>query len=196
MHSSGRVIPSSFRRFTCFDLRFEAAVGESHGRTPASPPTSPGPPAVCTRRARTKAAYSRSTSKRPELRQHTSDRAVRVPSGFGRRAAALWKPVASASKTDPAKLIMPSAPVTTPSAVMSAATRTTSKSSLSVGVAFFDANQRAWQRNLNGDLITLSKTKFGSAVPFSLRGSGISGEWIADRSVSISSTPDCNEAPF
>jgi hypothetical protein len=32
--------------------------------------------------------------------------------------------------------------------------------------SFFDANQRAWQRNLNGDLITLSKTKFGSDGPF------------------------------
>ena len=92
MHSSGRVIPSSFRRFTCFDLRFEAAAGESHGGTPASPPTSPSHRQFAHAEARTKAAYSRSTSKRPELRQHTSDRAVRVPSGFDRRAAALTSP--------------------------------------------------------------------------------------------------------
>ena len=64
-----------------------------------------------------------------------------------------------------------------------------------VGVAFFDANQRAWQRNLNGKLITLGGSEFGEDGPFQSPREGISGEWIADGSISISSTPDCNEAP-
>jgi hypothetical protein len=64
-----------------------------------------------------------------------------------------------------------------------------------VGVAFFDANQRAWQRDLNGKLIILGGTEFGEDGPFQSPRLGISGEWISDGSISISSTPDCNEAP-
>jgi hypothetical protein len=62
-----------------------------------------------------------------------------------------------------------------------------------IGVAFFDANQRAWQRNLTGELVSLGGNEFGEDGPFQNPRAGINGPWLASGAVSVSSTPDCSE---